>query len=255
MNEAHVTLHSDTPDQACDQFGKALTFLESVAPGEITRITIQLTVESFNDAAAMPYVPFSDAIKNLMPTETPFIQTAWAAEPAEPIDVSGETIYTLPADVTEEKPKRKRRTKAEMLDAAAAAAAKPVKMRYFEDGQTTDDGSHAKDEDGLFVQEISIGDWHAQFGDKPAEEIVPAEEVTVAAVNETIAAQPQQAEYPAVTKDELIALLNTYSAKHPKKALGARDVMAQFGGTRIGDIPADEWPLLAQQLRVYISQN
>jgi hypothetical protein len=40
-----------------------------------------------------------------------------------------------------------------------------------------------------------------------------------------------------VTKDDLIALMNHVSGRHPKKSAGVREIMLGFGGARLADIP------------------
>jgi hypothetical protein len=65
---------------------------------------------------------------------------------------------------------------------------------------------------------------------------------------------PYRGQLEVITKAELIKLLNEYSAKHPKKSAGAREVLQTFGGTRLGDIEEDNWPKLAASLRAFLEQ-
>ena len=75
------------------------------------------------------------------------------------------------------------------------------------------------------------------------------------AKKDSVADDPYRDQLEAVTRDELSSLLNQYAGKHPGKTKAARDVLGQFGGTRLSDVATEDWPKIAATLRAYIEAH
>jgi hypothetical protein len=65
---------------------------------------------------------------------------------------------------------------------------------------------------------------------------------------------PYRDQLEAITRAELNELLNRYTAKHPKKAVGTREMLTSFGGERLSEINEDQWPQIAKTARAYLDQ-
>jgi hypothetical protein len=82
-----------------------------------------------------------------------------------------------------------------------------------------------------------------------AEEIAPEAEEIAPEVEE-IAPEAEEVE---LTVDVLRGLLNEASTKHAEGIVGIRAVAAKHGGPKLQDIPQENWPALAAELRGIIS--
>lgn len=85
--------------------------------------------------------------------------------------------------------------------------------------------------------------------DRQEPEAAPAAEPEV----DWDAPTPPPADSPAVTKTDLIALLNRYAAKHPKKAAGAKEVLATHAGTEsLSAVDPSDYGAIATAMKLYL---
>lgn len=94
----------------------------------------------------------------------------------------------------------------------------------------------------------------AGFLDGRVERAKTISEIARVDAEEIAESDPYRDQLEVITKAELIKLLNEYSAKHPKKSAGAREVLKTFGGERLTDVAEDSWPKLAASLRGFLDQ-
>jgi hypothetical protein len=56
------------------------------------------------------------------------------------------------------------------------------------------------------------------------------------------------------TRDEMVAMLNRVAQAHPKKAAGAKEMMAAYGGTTLNDVALGDWPALMADLKRFVGE-
>lgn len=62
---------------------------------------------------------------------------------------------------------------------------------------------------------------------------------------------------PAIipTREELVALLNRYSVKHPDGAAGAKALLSTYGASGIASLALGDWGAIAADLRAYLGEG
>jgi hypothetical protein len=81
-------------------------------------------------------------------------------------------------------------------------------------------------------------------GGAPAEDIQEAVEEAVTNFVDDVIEDKRANGALIPTRDEMVALFNKVAVAHPKKAAGVKELMAEFGGTRLTDISLGDWPAL-----------
>jgi hypothetical protein len=81
-------------------------------------------------------------------------------------------------------------------------------------------------------------------GGAPAEDIQEAVEEAVTNFVDDVIEDKRANGALIPTRDEMVALFNKVAVAHPKKAAGVKELMGEFGGTRLTDISLGDWPAL-----------
>lgn len=186
---------------------------------------------------------------------------------AEAEAAAGGNGATVPPDAPTaeepaEAPKRKRRTKAEMEAARAAIAESTAESaEQIRSARAITDTPEDRREPADLAQERREDRDEAEDVHQPS----PSDPKPAGAVEESgdpTDAEPEvdwdapeepKADTAPVTKTELIALLNRYAAKHPKKAAGAKEVLSTYAGTEsLSAVDPSDYGAIATAMRTYL---
>jgi hypothetical protein len=90
----------------------------------------------------------------------------------------------------------------------------------------------------VFVElEIDAEPVAAQVADTPPPPAAPA---------------PDTPPPPSISREDLLDLMRSAALKHPRKGDAVREVLGEFGGTRITDVAETDWPAIAERMREFL---